>query len=1147
MNPSLIRRAADLELQRLAYPIAQSQQAAQPSTSWWPFQSAPVQAPNLLTLPPNKLITALKARTLAETDTQILNTVERIYALLTPIESDKPSPNCSEMPTLDLHTSDATTAPSSHNDHLGDPLRHIDILEDARQELLKFQSAEALDLANILLKRKVRFIAQEIENTPAGPLRYTLEAALKDDLNELFEILLNEDANRAATIYKNLELDWTNNGLIPTPERNFNAIVPDSNAYYKSLMDREQQLELKSAFLARCILHHGNLWDLFEDAPLPMQKALHEEQYYLLCRSVTAFEELLRERNPSAKAEDSFVDLGAIALDSKDEEDQKTLSNATTCIFDKLTTLHELTGRMRGEKLIHSDANPISLPTQHQPRYISPEEQRDLQLYEKISEKNVLANFINQNPAADAALITRVEDRYAELLDEIIDLVRSELADDAASSSNIPTSCSSSVIVDPSNVDAELWNEYRGYIREKNALLQRIQQRRGFNQDPAQLQNSSLWRQEFWGRILLAKSKDPAKAEMQLAFEKSISKKEIEILQLESETNIARYNELLVAKINFHSAILQRIIDKMGEYTETEANLMTAPESDETREKLSNIHRYKTALQAAFEQQLALYQKIPQPQRDVWEMFQHQLQNEMRDYLTLGLYGAERYIAPDEFVTKFRYAEAGYNFHKALQLWSEWKGNDPLKILSTLVHEFLDWADNNPRDAARLASDVLLTISIFNGHGTIDTLTRQVNAKIFVTSVLGTMSKDTSEKPITREHLKFRALADMARLAPRTSAGVVAIREAASKLVQGNLLGALWEGISTYANEGYKASAIQRGVDSLTHDTAQVARVAFALMRGDSMQQIVTSQAMIELITLVGNIRRAYQSPGAIMREAIRNLAAPFREFWNATGGAPERISRLAALTITVITPSVLVGASMFTATVGGIFVAAIAAVVSSVFLMNLYVAKIHRLVNWVWRETPRVLNEQRILEAHRDEINDLVDQFMNELRRKGVIQDAIEPVQHPEADAVANRFYEQAVARLEAGNADTLREIVQSFVNETNVQALTNHILQSTEGRRLSPEQFDQFAKIVIEKATDRLIALWLYPKMQSKVERECIERLQESSPNSQTLDNLRSEREQALQQLTLQATNPIPEVQLAATEFDGVKRRLVEITRKQ
>ena len=405
------------------------------------------------------------------------------------------------------------------------------------------------------------------------------------------------------------------------------------------------------------------------------------------------------------------------------------------------------------------------------------------------------------------------------------------------------------------------------------------------------------------------------------------------------------------------------------------------------------------------------------------------------------------------------------------------------------------------------------------------------------------MSNDNSEKPITREHLKFRALAEMARAAPKAASGIVAAKNALSQTLQTGLLGGLWSGISTYANTSYMASAVQRAANALTHDTAQVARVAFALMRGDSMQEIVTSQAMIELVSLVGNIRRAYLTPGAIMKEAMRKLAAPFQEFWHARGGASERVSRLAALTITVITPSVLVGASLFTATVGGIFVAAIATIVSSVFLMSIYVGKLHPLVNWVWEKTPHKLNKERILEAHRDDINNHVDAFLSDLRAKGVIQGVIAPVDYPETEAVAERFYRHALAQLQANPGDTLQNVLQRFVKETNVETIKAYALQSPEGRRASSEQFEHFATIVCEKAADRLITDWLYPKIQDVITKECVSRLLNGDKGKQKPKALLETQTQALKDLTTRLTRKASE----PTEIDKVKGRLVEITKKR
>lgn len=1223
VNFNLIFLAADIELKRIAHPLPEVFNHLDNDSSPDPLQNRVA------------LLNHLKQQGLGNDKSEICYTIERLYAIAGSLQpsaprqvDDKPSPNRAEISTPPLPPTSDLSATESHNDALTDPLTHLTILENGRLELLKLaetlqdpkEKADATELATRLLKRKIVFTNHRIEElkkieSPQIAV-LTFQFSLQDDLNLLYEILINEDKERARIIYKNLELNWELNQFRPTPHRDFDEIAPDTNAQFKKLMTIEQRLALKINFIEECnwrnaALFPGTNGDLIELINY------YQESYYLLCRIANLQDLLICEQanvlNEDSDDEDlvhiqSDEELGAPNTNNLAIEARK---NNEESIFHALNKIHEITGKMRAARL--SNAEPLSASQQLinllQPRHISSKQKEELAYIEYAAEDNLLKRYLVGAPKATTphdyqTRILPVEERRIFLMEQMIDWVRVQLNNAVDAQQNISAAAS---IHDFPKTDPKLSEQLLRISVELEDVRLNVHANKlhhNLSVNGKDVNSHSPWKDETWGKILLHSTKKFAQQNPQNTltedFKQSIDAKErrlkdqealyLTASQLEGPSssvptsssspspsiNLRQVqNEIYAAKISYHGAFLQRIIDKLGEYVQEEASLreklaalqQTMPEDAEPatseplqklitqqtkiNDRLRHLNSYKDTLQNAFQTQLEAYQRIPQPRKEFLELLKEQVRNEAFNYLTMGFYSSEAYVTADEFITRKRYAEAGYCLAKAMAEWTQWQGTNPASILYNLVQDFLRWADDYPRDAARLASDILLTISIFHGQGLIDTLSQQVNAKIFVSSVLGTMGRDMADKPITPEHFKFRALADLVRYGPKASAGANALRNVGAQLMQGNFLAAMWDGITTYANDGYKASVIQRTVDALTDNTAQIARVALALMRGDSMQQIITSQAMIELVTVVGNIRRAYLSPGAIMREAMRKLATPFNEIRHAVGGVAERSTRLSSLTITVVIPTVMVAAS-----VAGIFMATIAAVVSAVFLLNFYVRKVHPLVNRFWSETPRILTERAILDKHRDEVNTLADQHLADLRRLGVIQEVV-PVtgySNDAAESLIHRLVQEYMTLLNAGTPANLHEIVRLYVQTTNSRALEAAVWRSQEGRMIPESERVAFIKEVCEKVHDELIGEWLRVKIQREMEREFILRFTSyaDNPNAEraareVIENQRGVKERALQQLTELARRPQPGIELGPDETDNLRHRLEGIVERR
>jgi len=314
--------------------------------------------------------------------------------------------------------------------------------------------------------------------------------------------------------------------------------------------------------------------------------------------------------------------------------------------------------------------------------------------------------------------------------------------------------------------------------------------------------------------------------------------------------------------------------------------------------EIDRISRDLAILDQAYHQQMQAYSALKPPRRGFMEMMRTGLTDEAARFLTGGMYGMPIYVRPEEFRTKYAFAEQGYCLAAGIEEWKKWEGDDLTDMITQQVYAFCDWADNHPAEASRMAVDVSLAINLIRDQNIQTTLLTAVNTRIYSDAMLGSLGREYGVSEVKPEHFRFMALAELARYGPQMNAGVRAGAAAANQLVEGNIGRALVSGVVTYNFEQYKGDVLQRFVNSMDMNQARAVKAGLQALQGDDMQTILSAQRDIEIARLAGEARRGIRSPGKAIRSLGRRMLEPFRAI-GKSGSWPEKVIR----TLTIVAP----------------------------------------------------------------------------------------------------------------------------------------------------------------------------------------------------------------------------------------------------
>lgn len=1051
-------------------------------------------------------------------------------------------------------------------DYLPTPVAHLEALEQARN--LTNDDTQKLQL----LKRKIWFAKNELEKTDIEN-RDRVQEILEADLAVIFDIIqIHDGAHRATHILG----AWTDSeSFSPVVSRDLESEAPDVYAPFRAMLSREQQFQLTCNFRQVCIRGLKQLIQrLNEDDlnQLERKRKFYEELYYQQCEL-----EQIQTEHQSIQAVDSDED----STDGELNIDQPTQHNSNANeISETLKELHRIRGRMKA--LVLTEQNPnqaivnrVKAPVVQQIRAISPAEQAELQQVECESEIQVLNQL---NPQPQPQLQTVLNSRK----DQEIQAIRAQIAEAEkewlASQSEIASSAS---LAAPSFMDQSPAALKLNQLNE--LLLQKLQEHRSHD----------LWKATDWGRILL----NGTASQGILGFLSKDFEKEIDKISRQLQSLVKRHQDALQSrigslkpgelptiaassntpasksieelnqeinqeKIHLLSAFLERIIDKLGEYAHEEVEREKNGTLTEVRRGV--IRQRKQTLNEAYRLLMDQYRVIPRPQKNIADF----AREEVTDLVTMGFYSAKTYVKPEEFDTQKKFAEVGYSIQRGMEELNKFRGETPQEIITTMVGRFLKWADRHPNDAIRLVSDVLLTISMLQDKPLVERLSQQVNTKIWISVQLGTLGRE-EEPPFTEEDVWVITFARLARFGPQVASANQALKRAGEQLFQGNILGALWAGVTTYAGQRYEATAIQRHVENSSLNELQMVKIALDLAQGHSMQEIAQAQAAIEMTRAVGNLRRAFLAPGAVMKSAIKWLAEPFQEFYRASGGFTERITRLSLMTITHIPTTGFVASIVLGGTglsMSGVMLGSLAVLVTGVFMHAIYTRYVNPVLNRVWQETRRRIRRmehQAIAETHRQtHIERNATNYLDQLQQLKIVPSAPVAIEGETSlfnltkrrisqvtEAITHALVTDFEQQLSGNNLPLKKsnEYVKIYLETLNREALEHAITVRREFRNLPPQMREEVIERTIAGVKHRVAMSWLRDRLRETSEREFIESY-ESFSKITDLDALEAKidsEEEALSTIKEEAVSKITaditkEADLNHQERERIKARV-------
>lgn len=638
-------------------------------------------------------------------------------------------------------------------------------------------------------------------------------------------------------------------------------------------------------------------------------------------------------------------------------------------------------------------------------------------------------------------------------------------------------------------------------------------------------------------------------------------------------------------KLLYHSSLLGSIIDLTGPYVQKRQELKKSQPilEDITAAHLDCIDQLLSILNEIYKTHMDLYRHCHPSPKKVLALLREELSSLTKDILSLGIYNHPTYITPEEFDSRKKFADAGYSISLGMHELCQFSGPSITHIIKQRIGEFLEWADENPKDAVRMASDILLTIGILCDEKLSKMLSNQLNAKIFISSLLGTMGRTSQEQPVRPHHFKFRALADYVRYGPSVVSLGKVVKEAVNEFLEQKHI--LWgickafaKGIATFAEQRTKIYVLQRVVSSLDDTMTRASSLSLALMRGDSMQQIVSSQATIELTKLVGNIRRVYLAPGAVIREFRDRIIEPFRLVCHSTGGIAEYASRIGAITGIWLLSYNVVSSKLESPSEDTGSIDTVAMLVTAVALTVLMTHLVNSLLNQVWSETPRRLKQEDVEDMietkreHLEQIEKHAALYITDLRRLGVIpelstsstieieEDLLKYKDHlvEECKINLNKLEQQKLldstiignVNQRVLSSQQYVEIFTDYISEQKIRALINNsdilytILHSE--RSYLKDQFVQFF-------INSLIENWLREKIQSSVRREFFSLYKSYGTNTnleqsvaEGLEKQRLSRDKALKKITSRIISVVPSQHLQPHDEYCIKEKLRMITKR-
>lgn len=396
-------------------------------------------------------------------------------------------------------------------------------------------------------------------------------------------------------------------------------------------------------------------------------------------------------------------------------------------------------------------------------------------------------------------------------------------------------------------------------------------------------ESEHLWKEKKWGQLILAKDNNLSKTIYD--FNRGIKALE-EQIEASSSNDQRRDHEKAKKKYEVarNQVILQKIVEVIGD--KQHFIKMHSGDAAAILSAQQDLYFLNEAFKDYFEKYTLQYVALP----DV------SLQEYVLEPLNkLNPWSLGRPLPPQKILTDKRYADVGYKMWEDGKAWFDsltFKQGETLdQKLKTEIKSFLRWADEHPRAAAELASDMAQVCAILQDKDLITQFQNSLQAKVYVSAVLGELGREAMEPVESPQHLHFRALADFCHFLPTHVAAGKAVVKVAFSRNQGWL-----ERAWNVGTEVVSAAVVQNAISIIPPTNQETVLAVAGILQGEPMYNVLEQQKNIQLLKLAGDVRRAITNPEAgIPQRVVKNW---WKSIWSPKSFTEKTLRVLTQLVV---------------------------------------------------------------------------------------------------------------------------------------------------------------------------------------------------------------------------------------------------------
>ncbi|HRD54810.1 MAG TPA: hypothetical protein PLC42_00260 [Parachlamydiaceae bacterium] len=254
------------------------------------------------------------------------------------------------------------------------------------------------------------------------------------------------------------------------------------------------------------------------------------------------------------------------------------------------------------------------------------------------------------------------------------------------------------------------------------------------------------------------------------------------------------------------------------------------------------------------------------------------------------------FLNPGEIQQKKELADKGYSMIDELEKWmsrSFLTENESFEnLVLNLTKEFLDWADDHPKAASHLISDVALTCSVLLEKELSERLFIALDAMIVSRLFFDSLGLSPEyEKVEDDDLLKFRALADFMTYCPKMAAIYNIIKKTAGGSSQ-----TLFSWVLNAIKETAGTAAAQKIVHLVPKGKEKFVSFLIDTVRGKEVREILAHQRSLALVQVAGTVRKVIKNSHPV----LLSLEIWWKTIFEATG--EERKERIVAQILIPVT-----------------------------------------------------------------------------------------------------------------------------------------------------------------------------------------------------------------------------------------------------